>query len=155
MYMYETDLSQDCLSNDYTTFLGTIGYKYADLLWYISNDIKLTYAEKNKILEMYREWCDNYRNDLVLESSNTGKTIMNLSDIYWVYRGMSKLIYTFDKFDTYRHIKIVSEKIVELTKKDNIDKDILDIISVLNTYLYKWLIDDGDLDKLMALFTNE
>lgn len=148
MYMYETDLSQDSLINDYTTFLGTLGYKYADLLWYITNDIKLTNNEKNKILEMYREWCNNHKNDLVIESSDIGKTIMNLSDIYWIYCGMIKVIDLFDKCDTYKHIKIVSKKIVELTKKDNIDKDILDIISVLNSYLYKWLIDDGDLDKL-------
>lgn len=149
--MAETNICHECLINDYTTFLGPIGYKYVDLLWCISNDIKITNNEKNKILEMYRELCENYKDNFITETDDNVKTIMNLSDIYWVYHGMIKVI---DTFDSYKHIKIISEKIVELTKKD-INKNILFILNIYHDYVYQWLILDGDIDKLLALLNHE
>lgn len=149
--MAETNVCHECLTNDYTIFLGPIGYKYADLLWCISNDNKITNNEKNKILEMYRELCENYKDDFITETDDNGKAIMNLSDIYWVYCGMIKVI---DIFDSYKHIKIISEKIVELTKKD-INKNNLFILNIYHDYVYEWLILDGDIDKLLALLNHE
>lgn len=143
--MFETQ--ERLITTQYTTFLGTIGYKYVDLLWYISNNVKLTTDKKNKILEMYREWYDNYRDDLFSEIHDNGKTVMNLSDIYWVHRGVLKVI---DTDETYNYIKIVSEKVVELTEKD-IDINTLHCIVILNGYVYKWLIQDGDINKLKAI----
>jgi hypothetical protein len=146
--MFETQFSEECLNAKYTTFLGIIGNKYADLLWYISTDIKLNNYKKNKILEMYRDWYENCKDDLMYETNDNGKTIMNLSDIYWVHSGLLKVIDTVDKkLFSYKHIKVIAEKIIDLTKK-NININNLQNIATLNSVVYKYMIHDCEINKL-------
>jgi hypothetical protein len=146
--MFETQISEECLNAKYTTFLGIIGNKYADLLWYISTNIKLDIDKKNKILEMYHEWYENNKDNLMYETNDYGKTIMNLSDIYWVHSGLIKVIDTIDNtLFSYKHIKVVAEKIIDLTKK-NIDINNLQNIATLNSIVYKYMIYDCEINKL-------
>lgn len=124
--MSETNI----MFNTYSTFLGELGYKYVDLLWYISSEIKPNKSNLIKMLEMYAFWKKYYMGDIKKPQIDDGSTyvtsdVQDMSDIYWSHMGLLRVLETINvtKNDHYKHVIELCKSIIDFTIVEDLNDE--------------------------------